>query len=341
MKPAEPTLDQWRDLYDAAAAFRDLAPWRWMSDGELFAVRHPETGETLYCCVLGTLGEVLGMLVYPGANGYRFYRRMQREEVQPTDPDVLLYLHTLNVEFHDRAALDARDRKVLKELGLSFHGPRAWPLFRSYRPLLYPWYLSEQEASCLTVALRQALDVCRRAEKNRKLFEAPDGKSILTRVESGADWSDVWTAPPSETEEPPRLPPVPEKDLELLRKAPGVRSATWEADFTAAPAWIRPGPVVRPYRPVLCILADHDTGKVLAADLEEPDDPPRVFRDRFLKWVNLKSPRPRALRVRKPAAFAALEPVAAALGIEIRLQPRLRAIEPALASLRQHMSRPS
>lgn len=47
MKSPEPTLDQWRDLYDAATALPDLAPWRWMADEDLFAVRDPETGETL------------------------------------------------------------------------------------------------------------------------------------------------------------------------------------------------------------------------------------------------------------------------------------------------------
>lgn len=339
MRSPEPAPDPRRDLYDAAAAFRNLAPWRWMSDEELFAVRDPGTGETLFCCVLGALGEVLGMVVYPGADGYRLYRRMRRGEYHPDHPDLSLHLRTLNVEFEDRAALEARDRKVLRELGLSFHGPRAWPLFRSYRPLLYPWYLSAEETLQLTVALRQAVEVGRRAKDDRKLFEAPDGKSILTRQESGAGWSDIWTPPPPEMDEPPRLPPVPEKDLEPFRKAPGVRSAVWEADFTAAPAWIRPGPQLRPYQPVLCMLADHDTGRVLAADLEEPDDPPRVFRDRFLKWLGLKSPPPRTILVRKPAAFSALEPVASALGIEIHLQLSLRAIGPALTSLRSWLSR--
>lgn len=220
MRSPEPAPDPRRDLYDAAAAFRNLAPWRWMSDEELFAVRDPGTGETLFCCVLGALGEVLGMVVYPGADGYRLYRRMRRGEYHPDHPDLSLHLRTLNVEFEDRAALEARDRKVLRELGLSFHGPRAWPLFRSYRPLLYPWYLSAEETLQLTVALRQAVEVGRRAKDDRKLFEAPDGKSILTRQESGAGWSDIWTPPPPEMDEPPRLPLCRRRTLSPFGKPP-------------------------------------------------------------------------------------------------------------------------
>ena len=39
---------QWQALYQAAAAFRDLAPWAWMTDRDLFAVEDPATGEVGY-----------------------------------------------------------------------------------------------------------------------------------------------------------------------------------------------------------------------------------------------------------------------------------------------------
>ena len=57
MKVPKVSLDAWGPLYDAALAFRDLAPWRFLYDDQLFGVMDPATGQTGYCCVLGTMGE--------------------------------------------------------------------------------------------------------------------------------------------------------------------------------------------------------------------------------------------------------------------------------------------
>ncbi len=49
----EPTLEQWRALYAAAGAFRELAPWQWMTGDDLFAVEDPASGEVSYGTVMG------------------------------------------------------------------------------------------------------------------------------------------------------------------------------------------------------------------------------------------------------------------------------------------------
>ena len=55
--------DQWRELFDAASAFHNLAPWQWMSDDMVFGVKDPATGTTGYCCVLGAPGTLLALNV--------------------------------------------------------------------------------------------------------------------------------------------------------------------------------------------------------------------------------------------------------------------------------------
>ena len=41
------------DLFAAASAFRDLGPWAWMTDDQVFGVKEPTKGEIAWCAVLG------------------------------------------------------------------------------------------------------------------------------------------------------------------------------------------------------------------------------------------------------------------------------------------------
>ena len=56
MAEGGPTIEEWRLLYQAAAELRQLAPWDWMLDEDLYGVRDPRTGEIGWCAVLGHLG---------------------------------------------------------------------------------------------------------------------------------------------------------------------------------------------------------------------------------------------------------------------------------------------
>jgi hypothetical protein len=64
MKVPKVSLDAWGPLYETALEYRNLAPWRFLYDEQLFGVKDPKTGQTRYCCVLGTLGEVFALCQY-------------------------------------------------------------------------------------------------------------------------------------------------------------------------------------------------------------------------------------------------------------------------------------
>ena len=56
--------EDWRRLYGLAVRFRNLAPWKWMTDDMLFAVQDPAGDQIGYCCVIGALGQEFGLIVY-------------------------------------------------------------------------------------------------------------------------------------------------------------------------------------------------------------------------------------------------------------------------------------
>lgn len=78
---SSPSLEDWRELYMSALEFKELAPWDWMSDTDLFGVQNPEDGDTGYCCVLGGCGEFLGLAVYLGTEGLIAYLGIQSGKI--------------------------------------------------------------------------------------------------------------------------------------------------------------------------------------------------------------------------------------------------------------------
>ena len=49
----------WRRLYEAAIQVKELAPWEWMFEDEVFGVQDPETGKLGFVSVMGQGGSIL------------------------------------------------------------------------------------------------------------------------------------------------------------------------------------------------------------------------------------------------------------------------------------------
>ena len=44
---------KWRPRYEAADHIKELAPWQWMQESDIFGVQDPETGEFGFVSVMG------------------------------------------------------------------------------------------------------------------------------------------------------------------------------------------------------------------------------------------------------------------------------------------------
>ena len=49
----EPSQGDWAILYKAAIKFKQISPWKWMSNEYFFAVENPCNCELGYCSILG------------------------------------------------------------------------------------------------------------------------------------------------------------------------------------------------------------------------------------------------------------------------------------------------
>jgi hypothetical protein len=338
MYDSSPSGQEWHALYQAAVAFRDLAPWEWMYDSDMFGVQDPASGEIGYCCVMGNLGEHYALGVYRGSEGLEGYRKIASGELSPPDATALLhYQKCLMASFEDREYLDRQDLAVIKTLGLKFRGRNAWPLFRSYLPDYHPWFVTADEARFLTLALQQAVEVALRFGEDTNVLAPPREGLYLVRVpeQNGATtrWTDQWLAPASLPEAAPAPPPIDELRIQRIKQAVTARQGIWEADFFLSPTPIQANKGQRPYYPYMFLWVDRRSGMVLAPHLTAPDQRDAEFPQHFLTLVEQAHALPQEVCVLTQEAIELLEPITSRLGVKLRRSRRLGALEDARNSL--------
>lgn len=315
---AEPTLEQGRTLYAAAEEFRRLGPWAWMANEDLFAVEQPATGEVGYCSVMGAGGEEFGLAIFLGAEGFAVYRRLMLGEVDPESMEATVMLRSLSVTFGAREELDRRDREVIRSLGLRFRGRNVWPWFRSQRPGYMLWYLEQEEAYFLELALRQAVEVARQVQAGAlQLTSGMGDQPVLTRCYRQGAWVDEWRQPPAwevRWEEPE---PVDTLRLQRLRKAKARGRVSWQLDF-----FFLPTPVgdrnERPYYPCL-LLAVTWQGLIVGMQLLKPWASATERQEAVLTLLEQGPHLPREILVGREEVRRVVASLAQGLGISTRV----------------------
>jgi Domain of unknown function (DUF6930) len=358
------SLSIWKNLYDAADAFREIACWEWMSDSDLFGVQNPESGEIGYCCVLGELGEVFGLVSYLGSLGLEQHHKIQSGKLHARSPDLPGSQSCLTAWFGGRGDLDKTDLKVVKDLSLKFRGSNTWPQFRSMQPGYTPWYLSESEAKFLTVCLEQAREVALNFEKDPELLDPPGKNLYLVRVPSEKtaarstepslsssqqilfpdeskssvhEWNSQWLSAAPRVKTVVRAFPLDEIRLQHIKKTSQGHRGAWEVD-----AFFTPQPAAgddRPFFPYAFLCADQDSGFILSTVVAEPSGWETEFPRVFLESIEKHRLFPNKLCFRKEELRDLFAPLANHLGIEVEFTKRLPAVNRAKRELLKFMER--
>jgi hypothetical protein len=339
-----PTLEEWVELYGAAAVLKGVAPWQWMWDSEVFGVKDPESGVIGYCAVMGRLGEHLALGVYLGAAGLAGLQAL-REMKKLDYIEFLCSQSMLKVSFEDRAELKPEDLKVIKQFEFVYRGRQSWPLFRSYRPGYMPWFVTGSEARFLDKAIRQALDVAMRLKDEPGLLTAPRPDTYLVRVaEAGSGepvWRDEWlqATPLADEDAVAGLMadvPIQPALFVLANAGTSQRSGTWEVDVRPMPAPIAP-PGERPYIPLQILIADHDTGFIFDTDIREQTGYVAAFREHFVRVLQKLGQVPERILLTNQRTEAVIGPITKAFGITVERVRKLVVIEQLCGSFEKYL----
>lgn len=276
MKVPQVPLEKWRSLYDAFMAFAQKEPWKVLSDNIPFAIYDPHTKEMGYACVMGELGTVLALCVYRGARGFLTYRMMQSDAIE--QEDLFGAQNCLMAELSETAIVEKEDYELIKKLGVDAKSG-IYPIFRSYLPAYYPWFLEEKEADFLLLALKAALDflevyrldsekVVAGLKKEQYLTYSPKISAATVHFEK--EWRE-----PDVAELLKKVPPisVDRAIASKIKQAQFSQEGVWEADCFVSPA----GRVMdrdRPYCGRLVFIADVESHKLLHVLMIEPEKSP-------------------------------------------------------------------
>lgn len=340
MNQTEPSLAEWKDLYQAADSFGRIECWNWMEDSQLFGVEHPGSVDTGYCCVLGAIGQAYGLAVYLGSDGLDTYLKIQSGEVGPGDLAVMHLQRCFSVLFETKRGLEAEELGLLKELRLEFKGRHSWPVIRSHVPGYLPWFLNRQEALFLTDVLKQAREVALRVREDEAVLLGPPGKYLIRHASTkGSEtvWEDVWREPmPSVAAKSEQLP-IDKLRLRKINSKKMVRAGVWELVFTYAPFPVGEGG--RPYFPYLLLCVDRDSGLVLHVGCFDHKNALAQFQEALLSLFEKSGRLPRQISVNEKKLFDLLDPLAGKLGLELALVDEFDALTEAFDSMLGYFSR--
>ncbi len=328
---SSPSDQEWRDLYDSAIEFREINCWDWMDDSNLFGVQNPVDGEIAYCCVMGALGEVYGLNGYLGLDGLDSYFRLLSSEERVIDQiEAFFYQKSIAVTFENRNQLDREDREVIKRLGLSIRGEKRMPLFRSYRPGYFPWFLTKEEAMFLNIILRQAKEVALNFKETWHLLNPPFEGCCLVRIPEKKDgdiiWHDRWLKLPPPKRLELKTIPLDEIRLMKIKKTYPKKTGIWEVDFFYTYTPVKEGEE-RPYYPIIFLYVDNKSGLIIKGDLSSHSDYQSNFQKSFLNLIEDIKLLPKELMVKREEVYRLLEPIASYLGIRLVKVRSLLALE--------------
>jgi hypothetical protein len=330
MKETQPSIEDWKALYDSAIEFRNLECWSWMYDSHIFGVQDPSSREIGYCCIMGNLGEFMALAVYLGTKGLEGYCKTQSGLLE-NKMEALTIQKCLMASFEDRNELTDKDRQIIKELGLKFRGNKEWPLFRNYDPGYYPWYLNMKEVQYLTLALQQAMEVAVKFKENPDEL-IPTDENYFVRVprktQAGLKWSDKWMKPkPLEGPNPDDvIPKIEESSLEEVKDNIKYTNNVWEVDAFRASVTVSEKQGSRPYYPFMMLVVDSDARSPINFGFTDPWNYRAEFISKFLDSI-VNFGIPSEVKVRRREVYDLLSIIAEQLDIELTLVRRLKIME--------------
>jgi hypothetical protein len=316
----------------------EMAPWNYLEEIEVFGVRMPDSGKQYFVSIMGAAGEHYGMAAYEDVQGLLSFWDLQ-QPARWMRPSELLLIPHLMVSFENRDMIDPPDRKKMKELGFSFRGRNAWPLFRHVIPGFLPFMPEDEALDHLVIVMEQAINVFERAKTGIGFIhpENMDENVYLVRAMSGQEsgpgqWNDTYWQM--------ELPKMNHQMNFIARERDKISSLPKSRDTFQADIALLSYQIAEPGKKVffasMYLFVSKKYGTVLDFNLLTPIDGVNAMHARFpdllIKSILKMNIQPAAIEIRHPVFYQMAKQVLHTTKLQIHQKPVLSQLEDALQS---------
>ncbi len=341
MTVTQPTLAQWKTLYDACIRFRKAACWEWMTEDDVFGIENPKTGEVGYCCIIGNLGQLLGFIIYMGTDGLESYKNMP-DHAEFSEEDFMLFLSQkcLSITYDNKSELYDEDIQVIEELGITLKGAKQYPVIRDMTPGYVPWFISGDEADYLSMAIEQVLDVSMRFKDNPDIIRSKRPKYLVRMSDtiSGSHvWVDEWLLPEPIRQKAVAPAQIDEVGIMRIKSNAEKTRTTWEFTYSLENMPIQEQGE-RPYYPMMLLIVETQSGMVLGTHAAKPDSYHQPFVEYLLQIIANNNSYPREIMLETDEAGKMLQPLLSYLDIKTMKVNRCKESFKARNALRHHLA---
>lgn len=336
-----PSLNEWERLYGLAKSLWELQPWTYMEETDIFGVSDPASGVIGFCCVIGSLGEALGLIIYRGKAGLESYRKLRKNRNYEKMIDLQ---DCLSILFVENDKLQPEDIEVMERIGIKTRHPGIYPLFRDHIPFYIPWFLTQKEASFLLCILDEAINMCSRFKDNKTMLKPPKKGQLLVRVPvkttNGIAWEDRWISSEDIPAERGSDFVIDEVAMRRIKKKGKFTDMIWEVGYFYITDLIVNDPDKnRPCIPLHLLIVDKESRFIFGNALTTPLSFYQNSFNSLMKSFETHGLIPEKIHIKDPELLIILDPLKAELGISVRIVKSINSFEFAKRTLLKFLRR--
>ena len=282
----------------------------------------PKIDDLVYACVMGRAGEFKSIAIYIGEEVHTWVDMMSSEEPADTligKQDCML------CNFSSRDDTLPQNRKIIKEIGLSFRGE--WISFESHKTGFVPYVLDIKQVKIMLDALRNFYMTFRAIIENGATADFEHGETLLRVYDEKAK---LWRTIRSPLLIPKADLPVVKIDAKQAREeilTQPCNNRELEFDFTTYFPIPTRGEKGKPdVYPLALIIADHRFKRIMFSHLDYGDNYEKKAATVFLNMIE-DIGRPKTVFVRNELAESVLSDICKKAKITLKVSPKLDAID--------------
>lgn len=299
----ESNLETWKKLYETTKIWSTKKPWLSLESNDWIQIEFDDM-ESIYCTIMGSLGECIGLSIYQGDAGLADLISISREY---DDIDLSTYMmfdqNCITLYMGNRDEVPKHQKNIIKQLGLRYRGNGNWPYFLSFKKGFMPFDIDDNQAALLIKVMEKLLEIVPYYQKGKIDVEFEENEMIYAHIENNQWQYEAICIP--DIDKFVAVIPENEKLMNKL-KATSYNDNELIIDINYAAGFVTDPDYSQPINPLLVIVFDKKSEMIVFQEMLKPDDDEIQLALDFLVSYILQYGRPRTIYFKNPIVWCAL-----------------------------------